>query len=489
VTTRYLLHHGQVVDGSGAPAYRADVVIEGDRIIQLGPNLSQSLSQSAHLTQPTIMIDCRGKTIAPGFIDVHTHDDAMLLTNPGMLPKLSQGITTVITGNCGISLLPLITDTPVPPLNLLGKESFRFANIAQYTAAFAAQRPALNAAVLIGHTSLRAVAMSDLSKAATDQEVAVMSTLLDGLLTEGAIGMSSGLFYNSAFAANAQEVLTLAKVVARHGGVYTSHLRTEMAGILEAMQEAGDCAKQAGVPLVISHHKCAGPANWGRSRETLARLEQLAQGQQLAIDAYPYTAGSTVLREDLVDDVIDIQVTWSEPYPAMGGRWLAEIAREWQVSQREACRRLQPGGACYFQMHEEDVERIVSHPLTMIGSDGLPHDSHPHPRLWGAFPRVLSHYCRERQVLSLEQAIHKMTGKSAKQFKLKDRGLVQVGGFADLVVFDATTVKDLATYDHPALAAQGIEQVFVNGALSYSQNAVGQQLSAQRQGRLLLQTP
>jgi N-acyl-D-amino-acid deacylase len=259
----------------------------------------------------------------------------------------------------------------------------------------------------------------------------------------------------------------LARVVARHGGVYATHLRSEMEGILEAMREAGDCAFEAGVPLVLSHHKCAGPGQWGRTRETLPLADALAGRQPVALDAYPYVAGSTVLREDLVDGVIDVLLTWSDTHPECTGRLLSDIADEWGVDQREACRRLQPGGACYFQMREDDVERVLAHPRTMIGSDGLPHDRHPHPRLWGAFPRVLARYWRERQLFSLEEAIHKMTGLTARNFRIEGRGLLRPGLFADVVVFDPRRVADTATYDQPISPSVGIEAVWVNGVRSF----------------------
>ena len=395
------------------------------------------------------MIDCRGLVVAPGFIDVHTHDDAIVLQQPEMLPKISQGVTTVIAGNCGISLLPLATDAPPPPLNLLGTNRSATPRCADYRAAFDAARPAVNVALLIGHTTLRVATMDRLDRAANGDELARMAALLDQCLQDGAIGLSSGLFYEPAFAAPADEVLALAKVVARHGGVYTSHLRSEMQAIIEALHEAGDTAFAAGVPLVISHHKCAGPTQWGRTRETLPLIESLAARQAVAMDVYPYTAGSTVLREDLVDGVIDIRVTWSDPHPEAEGRLLADIAADWGITQQEACRRLQPGGACYFQMHEDDVERIIAHPLAMIGSDGLPHDRHPHPRLWGTFPRVLARYCRERKLFPLEQAIHKMTGLSARNFRLQRRGQLQAGWCADIVVFDPARVRDRASYEQP----------------------------------------
>jgi sugar/nucleoside kinase (ribokinase family) len=227
-------------------------------------------------------------------------------------------------------------------------------------------------------------------------------------------------------------VTELARVAARHGGVYATHLRSEMQAIIEALHEAGDCAFEAGLPLVISHHKCAGPANWGRTLETLPLIDTLGQRQPIAMDVYPYLAGSTVLREDLVDGVIEVLITWSEPHPETAGRALAEVAAEWGTTQQEAARRIKPGGACYFQMDGADVDRVIAHPRSMIGSDGLPNDRHPHPRLWGAFPRVLAHYWRERGLLTLEQAVHKMTGLTARNFRLEGRGLLRPGGFADI---------------------------------------------------------
>ena len=180
-----------------------------------------------------------------------------------------------------------------------------------------------------------------------------------------------------------------------------------------------------------------------------------------------------MLRKDLVDGIIDIIVTWSEPHPEMSARHLADVAAEWDCTQQEACERLQPGGACYFQMREDDVQRVLQYPATMIGSDGLPHDSHPHPRLWGTFPRVLGHYSRELGLFPLETAVHKMTGLSARRFKLLDRGEIRVGGYADITLFDPHTVMDAATFEQPIATARGIHCVIVNGAVSYRDGSAG----------------
>jgi N-acyl-D-amino-acid deacylase len=454
-----LLRGGTVIDGTGAPRFGADVRVEGDRIVAVGERLAAYGAR---------VIDATGKIVAPGFIDVHTHDDQIVLSAPQMLPKISQGVTTVVVGNCGISLAPLVHSNVPPPLNLLGgTDKYLYPTMAAYAAAVDAARPAVNVAALVGHSTLRVATMSDPYRAATPAEQARMVELLREGLAAGATGLSSGVFYATGAAADIDELALLAGITGEAGGVYTTHIRQEMDKVLDSLDEAFATGRRGKVPVIISHHKCAGPRNWGRTVQTLAHIDAARKKQAIGLDCYPYVAGSTVLRSEMVDGIIEILITWSTPHPEMAARRLADIAQEWSCSQQEACERLQPGGACYFQMREDDVQRVLSYPATMIGSDGLPHDQHPHPRLWGTFPRVLGHYSRELGLFSLETAVHKMTGLSARQFRLEGRGEIRVGAFADIVLFDAATIKDTATFEQPKALSAGIDCVLVNGKTAY----------------------
>ncbi|WP_310422998.1 D-aminoacylase [Mycoplana sp. BE70] len=451
-----------IIDGTGKPGFAGDIGVNGDRIAAIAePGTLQGREN----------LDVSGHVVSPGFIDVHTHDDRLVLIDPAMAPKVSQGISTVIVGNCGISLSPLLLNgkQPPQPLDLLGgADDYRFGRMAEYIEAVEAASPAVNVAALVGHSSLRVAAMGDLNRPATDCEIEDMRLMLAAALDDGAIGLSSGLYYPPARAAVIDEVVPLAREVALAGGVYTTHMRDEDDFVMESLEETFETGRRADVPVVVSHHKCAGRRNWGRSVHTLQAIEAAAAKQEVGVDAYPYAACSTILLPEWVDESIRVMVTWSTPYPEMAARDLADIATEWGVSQKEASARLAPAGAVYFDMHEDDVRRILANPLVMIGSDGIPHDQHPHPRLWGTFPRVLGHYSRDIGLFSLEEAVRKMTSLPATKFRLKDRGRVTAGYFADLVVFDPATVMDAATFEKPIAPATGIKTLLVNGKIAYS---------------------
>lgn len=291
-----------------------------------------------------------------------------------------------------------------------------------------------------------------------------MRDLLVESLQEGSLGLSTGLFYSPARAASTQEVIEIARSLGTHHGVYATHMRDEADQVATSLQETFEIGRAAGVSVIVSHHKCKGARNFGRSVQTLAMFDQA--GDSVALDLYPYTAGSTVLNDENVSMSSRTVITWCDPYPQYAGRDLADVAQEWGCTPLEVIPRLRPAGAIYFTMDEEDIVRIMRYPKTMFGSDGLPEDQHPHPRLWGTFPRVLGSYVRQQGVLGLEDAVHRMTGLSAVRFGLRERGRVEVGNFADLCLFDPMTVLDRATYEEPAQPAVGIQYVFVNGQLA-----------------------
>ncbi|BAV72828.1 N-acyl-D-amino acid deacylase family protein [Pseudomonas chlororaphis subsp. aurantiaca] len=469
-----LIRNALVIDGSDRPAYPADVALLDGRIARIGD------LQGARATEE---IDAAGQVLAPGFIDVHTHDDTVVIRQPQMLPKLSQGVTTVIVGNCGISASPVsLRADPPDPMNLLGSQAaFVYPRFRDYRDAVDAAQPAVNVAALIGHTALRSNHLDDLYRTATADEIAAMREQLRASLEDGALGLSTGLAYASAFSAETDEVLQLAEELSAFGAVYTTHLRSEFEPVLEAMDEAFLIGRQAKAPVIISHLKCAGAGNWGRSPQLLASLEQAAKDHPVGCDCYPYAASSSTLDLKQVTDAFRITITWSTPHPELGGRDLMDIATEWGTTLLDAARRLQPAGAVYYGMDEADVRRILSHPLSMIGSDGLPEDPFPHPRLWGAFPRVLGHFSRDLGLFPLHTAVHKMTGLSAARFGLKQRGEIREGHWADLVLFDPARVRDVADFKSPQQAAEGIEGVWVNGVRSYAEG----QANGRRHGRFL----
>src|SRR5436190_1656412 len=393
-----LLRGGTVIDGTRAPRFDADVGMAHGRIAAIGDLAGRSARQT---------IDATGKIVAPGFIDSHTHDDQALLSQPDMSFKVSQGVTTVVAGNCGISIAPLEPDSPLPsPLDLLdaGARS-RFATFADY--------------------------------------------------------------------------------FGERGGLYVTHMRDEANKVMDALDETFRIGRELDVPVVVSHHKVQNVPNFGRSQVTLPHIRAAMQCQCVALDCYPYTAGSTMIRTDRGMLEGRVLIASSQPHPECAGRDLADIAREWNVDKDEAARRLQPGSAIYFLMDEGDVQRILAFDETMIGSDGIPVGTKPHPRLWGTFPRVLGHYSRDVGLFPLETAVWKMTGLTARNFGLAGRGTLAVGQAADVVVFDAAAIRDTATYEAPTSPAEGIDAVIVNGVVAWRDG----RHSGARSGRVLRRDP
>jgi N-acyl-D-amino-acid deacylase len=453
-----ILKGGLVADGTGAPIRRADVALQGDRIAAVGDGATWRSDE-------VLQVD--GCVVAPGFIDVHTHDDLAILQASAMEPKVSQGVTTVIVGNCGLSLAPLLPGArdPLPaPFDLLGeRQAYAFETMRAYVERVRDAPASVNVGVLVGHGNLRASVMERCDRPAAHDEVARMLPLAREAFEAGALGLSSGLAYEGSRHAETAELIALAEIAAAYGGLYVTHMRDEGDRVLEALGEALDIGRSSGCPVVISHHKCLFRRNWGRTRETLAAIDAERQSHPVALDAYPYVASSTVLSPERAGDAERVLVAWSERIPDANGRDLDDLAREWDCDRRAAARRLMPGGAVYFNMDEADLRRVLAHPCCMIGSDGVPSHPHPHPRLWGTFPRVLGHYVREERLLGLQAAIHKMTGLPARVFGLRDRGVIEAGAFGDITIFDPAAVADAATFEEPTRPSVGIRRVIVNG--------------------------
>lgn len=456
-SSSYVLRGGQIIDGAGTPRYAGDVVVEGSRI-------SAILPPGKGKADRVIKVD--GNVVCPGFIDSHSHDDLQVLKRTVPHSKLSQGVCTVVTGNCGISLAPLMTDTPPPPLDILGASGYRFDRFADYLQAVDAARPSVNVVPLVGHTSIRIKHVQDLSRTASQNETRAMRQEVSDAMDAGAFGLSTGVYYPPARAASTEELLEVCSALEGHKAVLAMHIRDEADNVVEALQEALAVGARSSAMLVISHHKVMGAANHGRITDTLKMIDEAATRQGVCLDCYPYEASSTMLDAAKASRIGNVLITWSKPYPGASGRTLISLAEEWHVQLHEAASKLMPGGAIYFSMSQQDVDRVLTHPATMIGSDGLPHDQRPHPRLWGTFPRVLGHYSRDRKLFPLEAAIHKMTGLPAERFGLFGRGVLKEGYAADLVVFDPERIREGATYENPTAPAIGLNLVAVNGHIA-----------------------
>jgi N-acyl-D-amino-acid deacylase len=477
-TVDLVIRGGTVIDGTKAPRFDADVAIDAGRIAAIG-TLGDVRGRET--------LDATGLVVAPGFIDSHTHDDQALLSKADMSFKVSQGVTTVIAGNCGISAAPLREGMELPmPLSLIDTPpEGRFTSFAAYLDALRRTPSSVNVAAMVGHTTLRVVTMADVNRPANGDEVAAMRRLVDESLQAGAIGMSTGTFYPPAFHATTEEIIEVGRPLTAKKGLYVTHMRDEADKVMESLDETFRIGRALDIPVVVSHHKLQNQPNFGRSTVTLPFIREAMKHQCVGLDCYPYNAGSTMIRTDRGMLEGRVLIASSQPHPECAGRDLDDIAREWNVAKDEAARRLQPGSAIYFLMDEDDVQRILAFDETMIGSDGIPVGENPHPRLWGTFPRVLGHYSRDVGLFPLETAVWKMTGLTARNFGLPGRGTLQVGHHADVVVFDAAHVRDAATYQTPTRAAEGIQAVLVNGALTWQAG----RHSGARHGQVLTRTP
>lgn len=481
-----LITGGTVVDGTGAAGVRADVAVVGDRIVRVS-------TTPLPRAQARRVIDATGLVVAPGFVDLHAHLDP-LLRLPDAESHVRQGVTTGLGGPDGGSPLP----------------------IGAYLDSARAAGVGMNVAFLVGHNDVRQRVLRMADRAPTASELARMQALVATAMGEGAWGLSTGLKYLPGAYSETPEVIALARVAADSGGIYTSHLREEGLGLLEGVAEAIRIGREARIPVVLTHHKVVGQPMWGQSVTTLAMVDSArAAGVDVMLDQYPYTATYTGigvlmpawaraggdsaferrLAEPATRDSIVREIVFNIRTDRGGGDlrrvqlarvpWQRDLEgrtlHDWAVERGlepsfetgaelviEAVRR---GGvsAIYHVLDDADVDRIMRHPQTMIASDGRltqPGEGHPHPRWYGTFPRVLGHYVRERGVLTLPQAVHRMTGMPAARLGLKERGQVAEGWYADLVLFDPATVADQATFEAPHQYPVGIPWVLVNGAVT-----------------------
>jgi N-acyl-D-amino-acid deacylase len=502
-----VIRGGTIVDGTGGAPFVADVGVRGDAIAAVGAIAAE---------QGRDVIDATGLTVTPGFVDIHSHSDGSLLVHPGAESRARQGITTEVTGNCGSSAAPLAgrdRERRVEEWRDDGVDA-GWSDVASFCERLERTGIAVNQALLVGQGTLRSNAIGDVDRALTADERAALVRALEEALDQGAWGLSTGLEYVPGRYTPTDEIAELCALVARRGGLYASHVRNEVGAVLEAVDEAISMGRRTGVRVEVSHVKVTGRAHWGKQEALLDLIESARRaGVEVKGDAYPYAAYSTGLTVFLADAVLDggtdamlarfrdrdqrariardfvarvaeepgdpSLVVLSSPKAAknrdLAGRSLADVAKGRGVDAGESALQLleEEGGEVSFIGHamlEANVERVLAHPLVMIGTDGYSRApvgkaaaERPHPRSYGACVRVLAHYCRDRKLFDLPAAIRKMTSLPADQIGLRDRGRVAKGLKADLVVLDLPNLRDHASFDDPQRHPDGVPHVVVNG--------------------------
>jgi N-acyl-D-amino-acid deacylase len=463
-----IITRGTVIDGTGTPRYSADVAISDGRVAAIAGHGSFDGSAQS-------VIDANGSIVAPGLIDIHAHDDRYVLDRPDLPHRVTQGVTTTVCGNCGSGLAPITPDVE-PALRgtdlerLFTQKQPIWPRVSEYLDAVEEKRPAINFAYLTPHRLVRAAAMGGAEEIPTPEQIATMQDLVRQSMEDGAMGFSTGLIYTPGRSATHYEIVPLLEVVAEYGGYYSTHMRSEGRCLLASVAESIATARAGGVRLQIAHLKAGrGPATWGMVEPACEMIDEARRdGLDVCADQYPYLASATTLaayiRSGLVDEFPgDIQVCFSDPHPEAVGKRLDAIAEDMNLTPREAAQALLPSTGIYFGISEDDMRFVMRQPWVSVGSDGVPGAPMPHPRAFGTFPRVLGHYVRDEGVISLEDAVRKMTSLPAHMCGLSDRGTLRVGAAADIVVFDPERIADTATYDEPSQHATGISHVLVGG--------------------------
>ena len=505
-----LIRNARVVDGTGSPWFCADIAVRGDTIALIAPTID---------APATTVIDASGQVVAPGFIDLHVHAFGGAVLASGVLPIIEvptadnyvrQGVTTLISGPDGFSPIPL---GPV-------FERVRAQGITPNLGAF------------VGHGSVRDAVIGTVNRPPTAAELERMKSIVSQAMRDGAFGMSTGLFYVPAAYSRTDEVIELARVAGAMGGIHVSHMRNEAGGLIASVAETIEIGEKGGLPTQVTHHKAIGKAVWGKTAETLRMMDEARQrGVDATSDVYPYLASANTIQASLLPawaqeggraeilkrladpvtrrrilletiqvileergggDPHNIQLSACEWNPALAGQRLDDVAagrgrsRSLEDSADTALWLVENGGCggIYFAMDEGDLERVLKHPATMVASDGgvvVFGRASPHPRSYGTFARVLGRYVRDLKVLSLEDAVRKMTSFPAQRIGLGDRGVLRAGLKADIVVFDPATVRDLATFERPHQYAEGVSTVVINGQVAFADGA----MTAARPGRIL----
>ncbi len=526
-----LIRNGKVVSGDGGPWVYADVGVKDGKIAKVGYIKGG---------QADVVVDADGRFVAPGFIDIHNHSDLNIMAYPDAAGTLLQGVTTIVVGNCGESVTPVLRDTK----HLLERYwsasygslpvEMTWSTFRGYLEHLEKAHPAVNVAPLVGQGALRIAVTGFDARNPTVGELNLMRELLREAMEDGAFGLSTGLIYPPGSFTTTDEIVELVKVVAGYGGIYATHVRGESYSLIEAVEEAIEIGEKAGVPVQVSHHKAAGKDNWGKVKETLKLMaEARGRGVEITCDAYPYTAAMTMLAATLprwaqeggVDALIEriknpisrrkvteyietevitwenfiklagwdgIVISFSEKCKECEGRSIAEISKTWGMDPYETLFNilLEDEAKSTMIMHlmrEDDVMEVLKHPLTMIGSDSwvVPLEGKPHPRFFGTFPRVLGRYARDLAALRLEEAVMKMTSMPARKLGLGDRGLIAPGFRADMVIFDMKRIADKATFQKPTQLPEGIDYVLVNGMMAVEEGKI----TGVRAGMVLRKTP
>lgn len=496
-----VIRNGRIVDGTGSLWYRADVAVRGDSIARIGFRIDGAAART---------IDARGQIIAPGFIDIHSHARAGIFEVPTAENYLRQGVTSIIEGPDGSS--------PIP--------------VKPFLEEIAGARVTVNFGTFIGQGSIREQVIGPVNRRATSEELEKMRGLVRQGMLDGAFGLSSGLFYIPGTFTPTAEVTDLARIAGSMGGIYISHMREETAHVADSVRETIEIGEKGGLPTQVTHHKIIGQANWGRSVDTLRLIDEArGRGVDATIDQYPYTASATAIasalvptwareggqeamlkrlkdagsRADILTETIgllqnergggdpqNVQLSRCAWNPSLDGKRLGDVTkgRGLEPTLRNAAETalwIVESGGCggiYHAIEEQDLQRILRHPATMVASDGgVPvfGEASPHPRSYGTFSRVLGRYVRELKILSLEDAVRKMTAFPAQRLGLADRGVLREGLKADIAVFNPDTVRDLATFERPHQYSEGVSLVLVNGQIAFENGAV----TAARPGRIL----